>query len=78
MITVLPFKAAPASPSYWRAPIGWIKRRARRIERFYGISRRLAVYDARLDYLEFTRMRDAQIIALSRVVEQTQEPPHGR
>lgn len=33
--------------------LGWIKRRARRLERFYGISRKLAVYDARIDYLAF-------------------------
>ena len=33
--------------------LGWIKRRARRLERFYRISRKLAVYDARLDYLAF-------------------------
>lgn len=33
--------------------LGWIKRRARRLERFYGISRKLAIYDARIDYLAF-------------------------
>jgi hypothetical protein len=32
---------------------GWIKRRARRLQRFYGIGRKLAVYDARIDYLSF-------------------------
>lgn len=32
---------------------GWIKRRARRLQRFYGINRKLAVYDARLDFLDF-------------------------
>lgn len=32
---------------------GWIKRRARRLQRFYGINRKLAVYDARLDFLAF-------------------------
>lgn len=31
--------------------LGWIKRRARRLEKFYGITRKLAVFDARLDYL---------------------------
>ena len=31
--------------------LGWIKRRARRLENFYSISRKLAVYDARLDWL---------------------------
>lgn len=33
--------------------LGWIKRRARRLERFYGITRKLAVFDARLDFLAF-------------------------
>jgi hypothetical protein len=33
--------------------LGWIKRRARRLQRFYKISRKLAVYDARLDYFMF-------------------------
>lgn len=31
----------------------WIKRRARRIQAFYGVDRKLAVYDARIDYLAF-------------------------
>lgn len=31
--------------------LGWIKRRARRLEKFYGISRKLAVFDARLDFV---------------------------
>lgn len=37
--------------------LGWIKRRARRLERFYGISRKLAVYDARMDFLSFAGVR---------------------
>lgn len=32
---------------------GWIKRRARRLQRFYGISRKMAVYDARIDFISF-------------------------
>lgn len=32
---------------------GWIKRRARRIQKFYGVTRRLAVFDARMDYFYF-------------------------
>ena len=28
----------------------WIKRRARRIQRFYQVPRRMAIYDASLDY----------------------------
>lgn len=33
--------------------LGWIKRRARRIQRFYNVSRKLAVYDARIDWISF-------------------------
>lgn len=33
--------------------LGWIKRRARRLQLFYGIDRRVAVFDARLDFLLF-------------------------
>lgn len=32
---------------------GWIKRRARRIQRFYGVGRRLAVHDAWTDWIAF-------------------------
>ncbi|MDP3614431.1 MAG: hypothetical protein Q8R98_21520 [Rubrivivax sp.] len=32
---------------------GWIKRRARRLQRFYGVTRKIAVFDARLDFLTF-------------------------
>ena len=81
MSTVLPFKPALASPSYWRPRIGWIKRRARRIERFYGVTRRLAVYDAWLDYQDFTRLRDAQVLPMERAVQRGNtdngEVPHG-
>lgn len=30
---------------------GWIKRRARRLQNFYGIDRKLAVFDAWQDFL---------------------------
>lgn len=33
--------------------LGWIKRRARRLQKFYGIDRKLAVFDARLDFFHF-------------------------
>lgn len=39
--------------AYTRPPLAWIKRRARRLMRFYGISRRLAVFDALTDYVGF-------------------------
>lgn len=31
--------------------VRWIRRRARRIKNFYGVSRPLAVYDANLDWI---------------------------
>lgn len=34
----------------------WIKRRARRIEKFYGAQRRLAIVDAALDWAMFMPM----------------------
>ena len=37
--------------------LGWIKRRARRIQRFYNVSRKLAVYDARIDWIAFVGWR---------------------
>jgi hypothetical protein len=40
-----------------RPPVGWIKRRARRLERFYGVQRRAAIWDAALDYVTFFHPR---------------------
>ncbi|MBX3588767.1 MAG: hypothetical protein KF796_19215 [Ramlibacter sp.] len=40
-------------PDYTRPTLGWIKRRARRLQSFYGIARRLAVFDAWRDYMSF-------------------------
>ncbi len=33
--------------------LGWIKRRARRLQKFYGVERKLAIFDARSDFLMF-------------------------
>lgn len=33
--------------------IGWIKRRARRIERFYKVTRKIAIHDAWTDWITF-------------------------
>lgn len=40
-----------SSPNLHR--FSWIKRRARRLQHFYGISRKLAVFDARMDWINF-------------------------
>lgn len=33
--------------------LAWIKKRARRIQRFYQVARRLAIFDAALDFSRF-------------------------
>jgi hypothetical protein len=38
------------SAVYQRPALSWIKRRARRLQRAYGVARRLAIFDAWLDY----------------------------
>lgn len=42
-----------ASP-YIRPRLTWIKRRARRLQGFYGINRRMAIFDAWRDHIAFT------------------------
>jgi hypothetical protein len=42
------------SAVYQRPALSWIKRRARRLQRAYGVARRLAIFDAWLDYVDFT------------------------
>lgn len=37
-----------------RPPLRWITRRARRLQRAYGITRRMAIFDAWRDYANFT------------------------
>ncbi|MGE3348170.1 MAG: hypothetical protein AB7I35_12130 [Ramlibacter sp.] len=39
--------------TYQRPTLTWIKRRARRLMHFYKIERRLAVFDAAMDYAAF-------------------------
>lgn len=56
MSRVVPLPTAAAPSRYARPPLRWITRRARRIERFYKVARRLAIHDAWLDYIEFTGM----------------------
>jgi hypothetical protein len=35
----------------------WIKRRARRLQAFYKVSRRVAIYDAWQDWIAFSGVR---------------------
>lgn len=40
-------------PQDFLQKVRWIRRRAKRLMRFYGISRRMAVHDAHLDWVGF-------------------------
>lgn len=53
-----------STATYARAPLGWIKRRARRLQKFYGITRRIAVFDAWRDYAEFCLWQSAHLVSV--------------
>ena len=44
-----------------RPPLLWITRRARRLQRFYGVNRRMAIYDAWRDYIDFTGVQQRSL-----------------
>lgn len=55
-MSVLKFPAPSrltGSADFHRPPLLWITRRARRLQRFYGVDRRLAIHDAWRDYIDF-------------------------
>lgn len=54
-----------AATSYQRPPLAWVKRRARRLQRFYGITRRLAIFDAWRDYTEFVLGQGARLTSIT-------------
>ncbi|MGE0333199.1 MAG: hypothetical protein AB7P37_21170 [Ramlibacter sp.] len=54
-----------SAPNYARPTLGWIKRRARRLQRFYGVTRRLAIFDAWRDYMDFTAGRTTRLVVLT-------------
>ncbi|WP_145914939.1 hypothetical protein KV708_15775 [Comamonas thiooxydans] len=49
---------------YHRPPLGWIKRRARRLMRAYSINRRYAIACAADDYSDFTHMHRERLSQL--------------
>lgn len=53
-----------AASNYERPPLAWIKRRARRLQRFYGIERRFAIFDAWRDYAEFVLGRHVRLTSI--------------
>ncbi len=60
----LPAALLHAEADYRRPPLAWIKRRARRIERFFQVSRRIAVMEATQDFFTFTRMHRERVLTL--------------
>lgn len=60
----LPLDRVLAEADYRRPPLAWIKRRTRRIERFFQVPRRVALYEATTDYYQFTRMHRERVLRL--------------
>ena len=56
-------------------PLQWLKNRARHLQRRYGIDRRLAVFDARRDFCDFTQLRDAQLPKLLKAIREEPKRP---
>jgi hypothetical protein len=50
------------SDAYQRPTLAWIKRRARRLQRAYGVARRLAIFDAWCDYINFTGIQPDHLV----------------
>ena len=63
-MTVVAFPAPARAPRYSRPRLLWITRRARRLQRAYGIARRIAIYDAWRDYIDFTGEAEAAALHL--------------
>lgn len=53
-----------AEADYSRPPLRWVIRRARRLQRFFGVQRRLAVAEAINDYFCFSRMHRERVLKL--------------
>lgn len=53
-----------AEADYQRPPLGWIKRRAKRLMRAYRIDRRYAIACAADDYSDFTLMHRERLSQL--------------
>ena len=60
----LPVARVLSEADYRRPPLAWITRRARRIERFFNVSRRVAVMEAAEHYFTFTRMHRERVLTL--------------
>ena len=60
----LPVNRVMAEADYRRPPLAWITRRARRLERAFKVSRRVAVAEAVENYFMFTRMHRERVLTL--------------
>lgn len=59
-----PVERVMAEADYHRPPLAWITRRARRLERAFKVSRRVAVAEAVENYFMFTRMHRERVLTL--------------
>ncbi|SDD57141.1 hypothetical protein SAMN05192589_107140 [Paracidovorax valerianellae] len=62
----IPVTIPMSAARYDRPPLGWIIRRARRLQRAYGIDRKTAVFDARRDYMDFVGLHHKHLLRLIR------------
>lgn len=53
-----------AEADYHRPPLRWITRRARTLQRGFGITRRVAIYHAALDYDSFQGLHRERLLCL--------------
>lgn len=53
-----------AEADYRRPELSWVKRRARRLQRFFHCSRRIAIAEAVNDYYLFTGMHRTRLLKL--------------
>lgn len=63
-IDVIHVEISLMEADYKRPPLGWIKRRAKRLQRAYGITRRIAIASAADDYYTFTHMHRGRLSQL--------------
>lgn len=53
-----------AEADYRRPPLAWITRRARRLQKAYSVSRRIAVVEAINDFYTFTQLHRERVLKL--------------
>jgi len=60
----LPTALVMAEADYQRHQLQWVKRRARRLQHFFKVSRRTALVEATNDYFTFTGMHRERVLKL--------------